>query len=142
MGRWVKPCIYHPSCHPMPCTPLELTPTNGANSGGTGRGLAPGMGSEMTRLDLEVDRVLGRMEPLLLATCCISCTARSGILLGSAHACCHSGSFCASRSLPCREAEMGVEDGQGRWPPAWHRGNLQDDIPLQVCWVAPHGTEE
>lgn len=34
--------------------------------------MAPGMGSEMTRLDLEADRELGRMEPLLLATCCMS----------------------------------------------------------------------
>lgn len=54
----------------------------------------------MTRLDLDADRALGRMEPLLLAICCISCTARSGILLGSAQACCHRGSFCASSSLP------------------------------------------
>jgi hypothetical protein len=58
------------------------------------------MGSEMTRLDLEADRALGRMEPLRLAICCISWTARSGILLGSAQACCHSGSFWASSSLP------------------------------------------
>lgn len=77
-----------------------LTPTNGASSGGTGKGLAPGMGSEMTRLDLEADRELGRIEPLLLAICCISWTARSGILLGSAQACCHRGSFWASNSLP------------------------------------------
>lgn len=77
-----------------------LTPTNGASSGGTGKGLAPGMGSEMTRLDLEADRALGRMEPLLLAICCISWAARSGILLGSAQACCHKGSFWASNSLP------------------------------------------
>lgn len=75
--------------------PGMLTPTNGASSGGTGRGLAPGMGSEMTRLDLEADRV-----PLLLAICCMSCAARSAILPGSAQACCHSGSFCASSSLP------------------------------------------
>lgn len=62
--------------------------------------MAPGMGSEMTRLDLEADRPLGSIDPLLLAICCNSCTARSGILLGSAQACCHSGSFCASSSLP------------------------------------------
>lgn len=59
----------------------------------------------MTRLDLEADRAPGRMAPLLLAICCISCTARSGTLLGSAQACCHSGSFCASSSLPWEEAE-------------------------------------
>lgn len=83
-----------------------LTPTNGASSGGTGRGLAPGIGSEMTRLDLEADRELGRMEPLLLATCCMSWTARSGILLGSAQAACHNGNFWASSSLPCREEKQ------------------------------------
>lgn len=89
-----------PSPHPQNFLKRGLTPTNGASSGGTGKGLAPGMGSEMTRLDLEADSPLGRTEPLLLPICCISCTARSGILLGSAQACCHSGSFCASSSLP------------------------------------------
>lgn len=80
-----------------------LTPTKGASSGGTGRGLAPGMGSEMMRLDLDVDRGLGIMVPLLLAAiCCISCMARSGILLGSEQDCCHSGSFCVSISFPCK----------------------------------------
>lgn len=65
--------------------------------------MAPGMGSEMMRLDLDVDRGLGIMVPLLLAAiCCISCMARSGILLGSEQDCCHSGSFCVSISFPCK----------------------------------------
>lgn len=95
-----------------------LTPTNGASSGGTGRGLAPGMGSEMTRLDLEADKALGRTEPLLLA---ISCTARSGILLGSAQACCHRGSFCASSSLP------------------WSRGSREGSGPAAGLWLGTCG---
>lgn len=70
--------------------------------------MAPGMGSEMMRLDLDVDRGLGMMVPLLLAAiCCISCMARSGILLGSEHDCCHRGSFCVSISFPCEgESEV------------------------------------
>lgn len=55
----------------------------------------------MMRFDLDVDRGAGRMVPLLLAAiCCISCMARSGILLGSAQDCCHSGSFCVRISFP------------------------------------------
>lgn len=57
------------------------------------------MGFEMIRLDLEVDRVLGRMESLLLVICCMSCTARFGILLGSVYVCCYSGSFWVSSFL-------------------------------------------
>lgn len=82
----------------MPCT---LTPTKGANSGGTGSGLAPGIGSEMIRFDLDVDRALGMIVPLLLvAICCISWRARSGILLGSEQDCCQSGSFWVKISFP------------------------------------------
>lgn len=70
--------------------------------------MAPGMGSEMMRLDLDVDRGLGMMVPLLLAAiCCISWMARSGILLGSEQDCCHRGSFCVSISFPCHgESEV------------------------------------
>lgn len=95
-----------------------LTPTKGASSGGTGRGLAPGMGSEMMRLDLDVDRGLGMMVPLLLAAiCCISWMARSGILLGSEHDCCHSGSFCVSISFPCKEGIQHEGTGMGSTQP-------------------------
>lgn len=83
------------SIHPI------LTPTKGASSGGTGRGLAPGIGSEMMRFDLDVDRGVAIIEPLLLrAICCISWRARSGILLGSEQDCCHNGSFCVKISFP------------------------------------------
>lgn len=75
-----------------------------ASSGGTGRGWAPGMGSEMTRFDLEVCSGLvppRAAEPI----CCARSMALSGSLLGSEQACCHTGIFWVKRSLPWVEDE-------------------------------------
>lgn len=77
-------------------------PMNTASSGGTGRGWAPGMGSEMTRLDLEVCKGLvppREAEPI----CWAKSMALSGSLLGSEQACCHMGIFCVRRSLPLKK---------------------------------------
>lgn len=73
-----------------------------ASSGGTGRGWAPGIGSEMTRLVLEVCRGL---EPPRAAEpiCWARSMALSGSLLGSEQACCHTGIFWVRRSLPWME---------------------------------------
>lgn len=83
-----------------------------ASSGGTGRGWAPGIGSEMTRLDLEVCRGLvppRAAEPI----CWARSMALSGSLLGSEQACCHTGIFWVRRSLPWKEdVKIGPETYQ------------------------------
>lgn len=77
-------------------------PMKTASSGGTERGWAPGMGSEMTRLDLEVWRGLvppRAVEPI----CWARSIALSGSLLGSEQACSHTGIFWVRRSLPWKQ---------------------------------------
>lgn len=77
-----------------------------ASSGGTGRGWAPGIGSEMTRLVLEVCRGLvppRAAEPI----CWARSMALSGNLLGSEQACCHTGIFWVRRSFPWMDIKRG-----------------------------------
>lgn len=64
------------------------------------------MGSEMTRLPLEECSGLERrvLEPDVI--CWVSSMALSGSLLGSEQACCHTGIFWVSKSLPYKEKSI------------------------------------
>lgn len=101
-----------PSPHPQNFLKRVTYPHKRGHGLGHWHGLGLlGMGSEMTRLDSW--RPIGRWggtELLLLPICCISCTARSGILLGSAQACCHSGSFWVP-AAPCPRVEEAEQVG-------------------------------
>ena len=92
-------------------------PMKTASSGGTGRGWAPGIGSEMTRLVLELCRgLVPTREPATEPICWAKSMALSGSLLGSEQACCHTGIFWVSRSLPWMEGDTqtGLQHFLGR----------------------------
>lgn len=81
------------------CCPIPPLALRAASSGGTGRGLAPGMGSDMGMPGWWAP---GAMVPAAPLICWARNMARSGSLLGSAHACCHTGTFWDKSSFPCR----------------------------------------
>lgn len=86
-----------PTCCPM--APLAL---RAASSGGSARGLAPGMGSEITMPGWWAPGGMTAAAPLI---CWARNMARSGSLLGSAQACCHTGIFWDKSSFPCGEEQ-------------------------------------